>query len=153
MVSINTVILGGHLGADPEEKRLPNGKLLCSFRLAVNRWESKTEEEVVDWHSVVAFERQAEVCLKYLRKGAPVLIEGRLHVRQWDGADGKKQTRCEVTATRVSFLGSRATGEARSEMAREARSEMGREARSEERPIGARPTALAPHGFADQVPF
>lgn len=146
MVSINTVILGGHLGADPEEKRLHNGKLLCSFRLAVNRWEAKTEEEVVDWHSVVAFERQAEACLRYLRKGAPVLVEGRLHVREWDGADGKKHTRCEVTAMRVSFLGTRATSEARSEGA-------AREARSEERPAGARPTALAPQGFADQVPF
>jgi len=117
MVSVNTVILGGHLGGVPEEKRTAAGKLLCSFRLATNRWEARAEEEVTDWHTVVAFERVAETCVKHLRKGSPVLVEGRLVVRQWDGADGKKSSRCEVVANRVTFLGSRPAGEERHESA------------------------------------
>jgi len=139
MVAVNSIILGGHLGADPEEKRTTSGKSLCTFNVAVNRWEAKSEDTVVDWHTVVAFERQAEMCLRYLRKGAPVLVEGRVVVRQWEGNDGKKHSRYEVVAGRVSFLGSRGASEAR----------------VEERPVGV-PAALPPAhppSFAEQVPF
>lgn len=140
MVAVNSIILGGHLGADPEEKRSAGGKLLCTFTVAVNRWEAKSEDTVVDWHTVVAFERQAEMCVRYLRKGAPVLVEGRVVVRQWEGSDGKKHSRYEVLAGRVSFLGSRSVSEAR----------------LEERSVGGHPAALPPAqppSFAEQVPF
>lgn len=105
MVSVNTIIVGGHLGGEPEERRTATGKLVCNFRLASNRWDAKTDSEVADWHSVVAFERQAENCIKFLRKGSAVLVEGRLNSSHWDGPDGKKNTRWEIVATRVSFLG------------------------------------------------
>jgi single-strand DNA-binding protein len=106
MVTVNTVFLGGHLGGPPEEKRLPSGKLLCTFRMATNRWDARGEAEVADWHTVLVWERQAEQCIKYLRKGSPVLVEGRISMRQWDSSDGKKHTSAEIVASRVSFLGS-----------------------------------------------
>ena len=115
MVSVNTIIIGGHLGAEPEERRTLAGKLVCNFRLATNRWDAKTESEVTDWHNVVVFERQAENCVKYLRKGAAVLIEGRLTSHHWDGPDGKKNTRWEIIANRVTFLGSSKAAEAQGE--------------------------------------
>lgn len=105
MNSVNMVVLSGRLGAPPEEKKTAANKSVCNFRMATNRWDPRTESEVADWHTVVCFDRQAELCVKHLVKGSPVLVEGRLAVRQWDGADGKKQSRVEIVANRVSFLG------------------------------------------------
>jgi single-strand DNA-binding protein len=105
MVSINMIVVGGHLGADPESRVTSQGKQMCTFKLATNRWDSKTQSEEVDWHAVTVFDKTAENCLKYLRKGSPVLVEGRLQSRHWDAPDGKKQTRWEVVGMRVSFLG------------------------------------------------
>jgi single-strand DNA-binding protein len=155
MISVNTVILSGHLGGPPEEKRTASGKLLCSLRLATSRWEARTNEEGTDWHTVIVWERQAENCIKFLRKGSAVLVEGRLTTRQWDGSDGKKHTVCEVVAYRVTFLSS---GSGASDQAAQAAFDA--EARTEEkaRPPRApsRPASTAPTvvGFgADAVPF
>ena len=116
MISVNSIILGGNLGSDPEERRTASGKLVCNFRLATNRWDARAEEATADWHTVVVYEKQAELCGKYLRKGSPVLVEGRLVQREWDGQDGKKRTTYEVVASRVSFLGTgRAAGTERLE--------------------------------------
>jgi len=106
MVSINTIIIGGHLGAAPEDRHAASGKQVCHFTVATNRWDAKTQAEVADWHHVIVFERQAEACLKYLQKGSAVIVEGRLTTNQWVGADGKKNTRYEILANRVNFLGS-----------------------------------------------
>lgn len=104
MVSVNSVVLGGHVGAAPEQKVSSLGKPICTFRLATNRWDARAEQKVADWHNVVVFEKQAETCLRYLKKGSPVLVEGRVQVRQWDADDGKRQTRTEIVAFRVNFL-------------------------------------------------
>lgn len=105
MVSINMIVVGGHLGGDPESRVSAQGKQICTFKLATNRWDSKTQSEEVDWHAVTVFDKTAENCLKYLRKGSAVLVEGRLQSRHWEGPDGKRQTRWEIVGTRVSFLG------------------------------------------------
>jgi single-strand DNA-binding protein len=55
--------------------------------------------------TVVAWDKQAEVCNQYLRKGSPLFVEGRLQTRSWDGNDGKKRSVVEVRAERVQFLG------------------------------------------------
>ncbi len=105
MISVNSIILGGNLGADPEERRTASGKLVCNFRIATNRWDARAEETTADWHSIVVYDKHAEPCVKFLRKGSPVLVEGRLAQREWEGQDGKKRTTYEVIANRVSFLG------------------------------------------------
>jgi single-strand DNA-binding protein len=55
--------------------------------------------------TVVAWDKQAEVCNQYLHKGSPLFVEGRLQSRSWDGPDGKKRTVLEIRAERVQFLG------------------------------------------------
>jgi single-strand DNA-binding protein len=150
MVSVNTVILGGHLGADPEERRTSGGKLVCSFRLATNRWDTKTQADVADWHTVLAWEKQAENCMKYLKKGAAVLVEGRILVSRWEDADGKKQSKHEISASRVTFLGQpRGSSEWR------AGAEVERAAPAAERVGAAEPrtTRGVGPGFADAIPF
>lgn len=106
MLSVNTIVLGGHLGASPEAKTTALGKSMCSFRLATHRWDGRTEQSVADWHTIVVFEKQAEACMRFLKKGSAVIVEGRLQVRQWDADDGKRQTKTEIVAFRVNFLGS-----------------------------------------------
>jgi len=87
-------------------KALPSGIQVTSFSLATNRvWKDKNgaKQESVDYHNVVVFGRQAETAAQYLKKGASVLVEGRMQTRSWDGADGKKNYRTEVVADRIQF--------------------------------------------------
>lgn len=115
MLSVNCVVLGGHVGATPEMKVSAQGKSVCNFRLATNRWDARTEQSVADWHTIIVFEKLAETCVRFLKKGSPVIVEGRVQVRQWDADDGKRQTKTEIVAFRVNFLGSAADqGERRS---------------------------------------
>lgn len=110
----NKAILIGNLTRDPELKSLPSGMQVTSFSLATNRvWKDKAgaRQESTDYHNVVVFGRQAETSAQYLKKGASVMVEGRMQTRSWDGQDGKKQYRTEVIADRVQF-GPRAGGAA-----------------------------------------
>lgn len=110
MVSINIVILGGNLTRDPEVRYTPQGSAVASFGLAVNRsFKTKDggQKEEVCFVDVETWGRQAETVGEYLKKGRPVLVEGRLVMDSWEGKDGQKRTRHKVTAMRVQFLGSR----------------------------------------------
>jgi single-strand DNA-binding protein len=76
--------------------------------MATNRrYKDKAGEvkQEVCFITVVAWDRQAEVCNQYLRKGSPLFVEGRLQTRSWDGTDGKKRSVVEVRAERIQFLG------------------------------------------------
>ncbi len=79
MKSDNCVFLRGRLGADPESRRLPSGVLVVRLRLATHaRWSSDAGavSERTDWHNVDVWGKSAEFCLRYLQKGAPVLVMG-----------------------------------------------------------------------------
>ena len=107
MVNINTVILGGNLTRDPEVRYTPQGTAVASLGLAVNRsFRSKEGEkkQEVCFIDVEAWGRQAETCGEFLKKGSPVLVEGRLVQDNWEGKDGQKRTRHKVSAFRVQFL-------------------------------------------------
>lgn len=104
MSNVNMVVLTGRLGTAPEEKKLPNGKTVTTFRLASNRWDHKTSAEVADWYTISVWEREAERCMKLLKVGASVLIEGRMSLKEWKDGEGKKHSRFEVVAQRVSLL-------------------------------------------------
>jgi len=110
MVSINIVILGGNLTRDPEVRYTPQGSAVASFGLAVNRtFKTKDggQKDEVCFVDVETWGRQAETVGEYLKKGRPVLVEGRLVMDSWEGKDGTKRTRHKITAMRVQFLGSR----------------------------------------------
>jgi single-strand DNA-binding protein len=87
MVGLNRVQLIGRLGRDPELKSIPNGKKVCSFSMAVNRrWKDKTGEpqEVTEWFNIEAWERLAQICSDYLKKGSLVYLEGRLQTDTYE---------------------------------------------------------------------
>lgn len=108
MASLNKVLLIGNLTKDPELRYTPQGIAVVNLRIAVNRrWKDKTGEqkEEVCFLTIVAWDKQAEVCNQYLRKGAPLFVEGRLQSRSWEDNTGAKRNVVEVRAERVQFLG------------------------------------------------
>lgn len=87
MVGLNRIQLIGRLGRDPELKNTPNGKKVCSFSMAVNRrWKDRegTSQEVTDWFNIEAWERLAEICGEYLKKGSLIFLEGRLQTDSYE---------------------------------------------------------------------
>lgn len=102
----NKAIIIGNLTRDPELRSLPSGIQVCTFSVATNRvWKDKNgaKQESTDYHNVVVFARQAETAAQFLRKGASVMVEGRMQTRSWDAADGSKKYRTEIVADRVQF--------------------------------------------------
>ena len=101
---MNSVILIGNLGRDPEQKFTATGKAVTNFSMAVKRPFSKDE---TDWINIVAWNKTAELCTQYLKKGSKVAIEGRLQVRDYETSEGQKRYVTEVVANSVEFLDSR----------------------------------------------
>lgn len=102
----NRAIVIGNLTRDPELRSLPSGIQVATFSVATNRvWKDKNgaKQESVDYHNVVVFGRQAETSAQYLKKGASVLVEGRMQTRSWDDASGQKKYRTEIVADRIQF--------------------------------------------------
>ena len=115
---VNRVTLIGNLGRDPELRSTAGGTSVATFSVATSeRWNDKdgNQQERTEWHNVVAWGRQAEVCSQYLRKGSGVYIEGRLQTRSWEDKDGNKRKTTEVVALQLQMLGApsgeRSTGE------------------------------------------
>jgi single-strand DNA-binding protein len=107
MASLNNVILVGNLTKDPELKFIPSGQAVCNLRMAMNRkWKATNGEwkEESTFVGVVVWGKSGEACGEYLKKGSPVLVEGRLQSRSWETADGQKRSILEVVAERVQFL-------------------------------------------------
>ena len=111
-MSVNKVILVGNLGRDPEVRATPSGQSVCTFSVATtDRFTDRTgqQRELTEWHNIVAWGKQADICGQYLKKGRQVYVEGRLTTRQYEAKDGTgKRYRTEVVAQRVQFLGGRA---------------------------------------------
>ena len=110
MANFNKVILMGNLTRDPELRYTPKGMAIAKLGLAVNRvWTTETGEkkEEVTFVDVDVFGRTAENIGQYMRKGRPILIEGRLRLDQWDDKQtGQKRSKLGVVAETVQFLGS-----------------------------------------------
>lgn len=106
---VNKVILIGHLGNDPEVRYTQSGKAVCNFRLATSErrrsGETGEREARTEWHNIVVWEKLAELCKEYLRKGRQAYVEGRLQTRQWNDRDGNRRYTTEVVANQVVFLG------------------------------------------------
>lgn len=110
MANINRVVLTGNLTRDPELRQTPNGKSVCTLGLAVNeRYKNEAGEwvEKPNFFDIVVWGAQGENCERYLSKGRPVAVDGRLSFRSWEDKDGGKRSKIEVIANIVQFLGSR----------------------------------------------
>ena len=109
-MSFNKIILVGNLGRDPELRYTPAGDAVCSFSIATNekkKDKSGEFQDVTTWFKVTLWRRQAENANKYLSKGSPVYIEGRLGIEEWTDRDGKDRYTLAVQATDMQFIGSR----------------------------------------------
>lgn len=111
MRGVNKVILLGNLGKDPEMRYSPAGVAVARFRIATSeKWrdrQSNEQKERTEWHSIVCFQRLAEIAGEYLRKGSKVYIEGRLQTDSWEQEDGQKRYRTEIYARELQMLDSR----------------------------------------------
>ena len=107
--NINRVVLTGNLTRDPELRSLPSGMSVCSMRIACNTrrknnatgdWEDKP-----NYFDVTVWGAQGENCARFLAKGRPVALDGRLEWREWQDKEGNKRESVEIIADTVQFLG------------------------------------------------
>lgn len=104
-MSVNRILLSGRLTADPDLRVAGESKtVICTMRLAVQRRRTGNVDRGAVFVDVTAFDRQAQNCAKYLRKGARVAIDGRLEYSQWVADDGTNRSKHEVIAQEVEFL-------------------------------------------------
>lgn len=102
---MNKVILIGNLTKDPELRYTPNGVAVCTFTIAVNK--RVNGENQADYINIVAWQKLADLCATYLKKGRKAAIEGRLQTRSFDDKEGKRRYVTEVVAENVEFMGGR----------------------------------------------
>ena len=112
--NINRVVLTGNLTRDPELRSTNSGMSVCSLRIACNT--RRKNQATGDWEDkpnyfdVTVWGAQGENCARFLAKGRPVALDGRLEWREWQAQDGGKRESVEVVADTVQFLGSRGDG-------------------------------------------
>ena len=110
---MNKVILTGNLARDPEMRYTQSGKAVATFSLAVTRGWKKAENSQYppsDYFNIIAWDKKAEFCSKYLMKGSRILVEGRLQSRTYEAQDGTKRYVTEVVADEFEFAGAKRQG-------------------------------------------
>ena len=105
MRGVNKVILIGNATRGAELRHTQSGKPVSNLRLATNR--VVKGEESSSFHTVVCWDRLAEITAEYVKKGDPLYVEGRLEYRSYQDEEGKERGVCEIVAADVQFLGSR----------------------------------------------
>ena len=163
---VNKVILIGNLGQDPEVRFLPSGNPVANLRIATtDSWtdrQSGQRQERTEWHTVVMFNKLAEIAQQYVKKGSRIYIEGRLQTRKWQGQDGQDRYSTEIVANDMQMLDSRGDQQG------QAPGGYGQGGGQRQPPpqsqppgYGAPPPSQAPHGgggggfsdFDDEIPF
>jgi single-strand DNA-binding protein len=102
---MNRVLLTGRLTRDPEVRTTAGGKAVAQFSVASHEFVSGKEKS--EFHNVVAWDRLAETCGRYLGKGQQVAIEGRIQTRTWDDDKGQRHWKTEIVASSVEMLSGR----------------------------------------------
>ena len=106
----SSTVLVARLGSDPELKKTKKGDFVCNLSVATSgKWLTKDgkEEEKTTWHKVVAWNKLAELCSSYLKKGRLILIEGEIVNKTWSDEDGVNHTVNEIKARKILFLDSK----------------------------------------------
>ena len=112
---MNRVLLTGRLTRDPELRTTAGGKAVAQFSVASHEYVGGKEKP--EFHNVVAWDRLAETCGRYLGKGQQVALEGRLQTRTWDDEQGKRHWKTEIVAAHVEMLSGRNKKDYRAEQA------------------------------------
>lgn len=143
MSGFQTVIAQGNLGADPEVRYTNSGTVVASFRLAVSEnWTDKSsgeKKERTEWLSCVVWGKGAETVEKYLRKGAGVLVQGKLQTRKWQDKEGRDQYKTEINVSNFTFTGGGSAPAA--------------EAAAHKRAAVQKPAPQTDIDFSDDIPF
>ena len=114
MANVNRVVVSGNLTRDPELRQLPGGSSVCKLRIAVNTRKKDRDtnqwNDVPNYFDVTVWGAQGENVAKYLQKGSPLLIDGRLEWREWQAQDGTNRQAVEIIAENTQFIGGRDGG-------------------------------------------
>lgn len=109
MASVNKVILIGRLTKDPEQRFMSNGDAVTNATIATSEtWKDKKsgeKQEKSEFHRVTFYRKLAEIVGEYLKKGAPVYIEGRLETKDWEDKEGIKRQTTNIIADKMQMLG------------------------------------------------
>jgi len=111
--SLNKAQIIGNLGADPEIRSTTSGTRVATLSIATSRsWQDRSgqRQEKTEWHRVVCWDKLAEICERYLKRGDRVYIEGRIEYRQWEGQDGQMKYTTEIRAREMIMLGGSGDG-------------------------------------------
>lgn len=109
----NQVTLIGNLGKDPELRHTPQGDPVVSFTLATNHRSKQGNDfvDAVEWHNIIAWQGQAETLAKYVKKGSPLMVSGRLQTKYWDDKEtGKTMQKTSIIVKDFVLLGTRTEG-------------------------------------------
>lgn len=114
MANINRVVVSGNLTRDPELRQLPGGNSVCKLRMAVNTRKKDRDSnqwtDVANYFDITVWGAQGENVAKYLSKGSPLLVDGRLEWREWQQPDGTNRQAVEIIAENTQFIGGRDGG-------------------------------------------
>ena len=143
----------GRLGGDPEIRYRPEGGAVCSFSIAVG-WKTK-DKEGAEWVRIVAYDKLAEICGEYLRKGSKVFVSGRFKTRKWQDKDGVERYTTEIIANELQMLDGR--GDNQSTTSQPSKSQQQRPVQQSGgyQSTNQRPAAQQqpPMDFDDDIPF
>jgi single-strand DNA-binding protein len=157
MANFNKVILAGNLTRDPELRYLPKGTAVARIGMAINRtWKTDTGEtkEEATFVDVEAFGRQAEVIAQYMKKGKPLLVEGRLKLDQWeDKTTHQKVSKLKVVLESFSFIDSKGGGDGGGGSSEAPRSRPSPASAPASAAVAAGPESEGPPPDEDDVPF
>ena len=155
MAYLNKVFLIGNLTRDPELRVTPKGTAICSFGLAVNRQfrdESGTARDETTFVDIEAWGKQGELVSKYLTKGSPCMVEGRLRLDSWEDKNTQqKRSKLKVVLENVQFLGRKSDGAPAEMREGEQATQQRQDARPDQATTAPAPAAN-PH-LEDDVPF
>lgn len=104
---LNKVVLAGRITAEPELKQTPNGTLVTSFTVAVNRKYTKEQNQQTDFINIVAWRQVAEFITRYFRKGSAICIIGSVQTRSWQDQHNQKRYATDVVADEAMFVDSK----------------------------------------------
>lgn len=148
MAGVNRVIILGNLGNDPDVRTMPNGDAVANISVATSEsWTDKNsgeKKEVTEWHRIVFYRRQAEICGQYLQKGSQVYIEGRLKTRKWQDNNGQDRYTTEIQGDVLQMLGGRQNEQSQQNKP---------QAQAKPNKLDPLSAAAEQDGFNDDIPF
>ena len=107
MKGFNRIVMMGRLTRDPQVRQIASGRSVSDLGLAVAEAYKNKDGEITErvcFVDIVTWGKQAEACGEYLKKGSPILVEGRLQLNTWETSDGQKRSKHRVSADRIEFL-------------------------------------------------